>query len=60
MLPNVFLLDEIDYNAWIDKVDSTWGGAIPATIIFNNNNKLFLEKELTFNELKTHIIKSIH
>ena len=29
----VLLLDEPDYNSWIDKVDSTWSGAIPATII---------------------------
>lgn len=60
MLPDVYLLDEIDYNAWIDKVDSSWGGAIPATIIIDNNNKIFLEKELTFSELKSHITKSIH
>ena len=30
---DVLLLDEIDYNSWIDKVDKTWTGAIPATLI---------------------------
>jgi len=29
----VLLLDNIDYNSWIDKVDENWSGAIPATII---------------------------
>jgi thiol-disulfide isomerase/thioredoxin len=31
----VVLLDEIDYNAWVDLVDPTWGGAIPFTLIVN-------------------------
>lgn len=50
----VVLLDEPDYNSWINKVDTTWGGAIPATLIINNKRKVhrFFEKELTFNELQ--------
>jgi thiol-disulfide isomerase/thioredoxin len=32
----VFLLDETDYNSWIDKVDTSWGGAIPATLFIKN------------------------
>ena len=28
---DVLLLDDIDYNSWIDKVDKSWSGAIPAT-----------------------------
>lgn len=60
LLPYVYLLDETDYNKWIDMVDTTWSGAIPATLIINRNEKIFLEKELTFNELKSHITKLIH
>ena len=58
---SVYLLDEPDYNFWIDKVDSTWGGAIPATLIYNHalNKRTFYEKEFTLIELektlKTHI-----
>ena len=33
----VALMMDVDYNSWIDKVDSSWQGDIPATLIFNNN-----------------------
>lgn len=51
---NVYLLDEPDYNAWIDKVDTRWGGAIPATVIYNasTNRRDFYEKEFTSEELE--------
>jgi hypothetical protein len=50
----VLLLDEIDYNAWIDKVDKAWSGAIPATLILNTKTKQrkFLERELKEGELE--------
>jgi thiol-disulfide isomerase/thioredoxin len=53
----VLLLDEIDYNSWIDKVDKSWSGAIPATLIFNpiNGKRQFIEKELKEGELE-HLI----
>ncbi len=28
-------------NAWIDKVDSRWSGAIPATVVYRNDDQLF-------------------
>ena len=31
----VVLLDEPDYNAWIDEIDKEWSGTIPATLIVN-------------------------
>lgn len=48
------LLDEIDGNSWIDKVDPTWGGAIPATIIINpkTGHRKFIEKELKDGDLE--------
>jgi thiol-disulfide isomerase/thioredoxin len=50
----VLLLDEIDYNSWIDKVDKNWSGAIPATLIFNpkTGQRKFVEKELKEGELE--------
>ncbi len=53
----VLLLDEIDYNSWIDKVDPSWSGAIPATLIINpsNGKRKFLEKELNEGELNSLI-----
>lgn len=53
----VKLLDETDFNAFIDKVDARWSGAIPATIIINDRTKsrAFLEKELLEGELEEQI-----
>jgi thiol-disulfide isomerase/thioredoxin len=33
------LMTDLDYNSWIDKVDGSWQGDIPATLIFNNMKK---------------------
>ena len=43
----VLLLDEPDYNSWIDKVSSAWSGALPATVILSKDKKLFFEKEFS-------------
>jgi thiol-disulfide isomerase/thioredoxin len=50
----VLLLDEIDYNTWIDKVDKSWSGAIPATLIINSTTgkRKFVEKELQEGDLE--------
>lgn len=50
----VLLLDETDYNAFIDKIDPRWSGAIPATIIIDkkNNKRYFYERAFKENELK--------
>jgi len=54
----VLLLDEVDYNAWIDKVDKNWTGAIPATLIFDpqTGKRKFVEKELKEGELEALIV----
>jgi thiol-disulfide isomerase/thioredoxin len=58
-LPNqtVWLLDDPDYNLWIDKVDPSWGGSIPATLVFNNKLKYkgFYEKELDLAMLNNYL-----
>ena len=50
----IILLDEIDYNSWIDQVSTDWTGTIPATIIIGPRavSKKFLEGELTVSELE--------
>ncbi|MFD1754960.1 TlpA family protein disulfide reductase [Rufibacter sediminis] len=53
----VFLLDEPDQNAWIDLVDPSWSGAIPATLFVNNARKqrLFVEKPITLAQLQDYM-----
>jgi thiol-disulfide isomerase/thioredoxin len=50
----VLLLDEQDPNSWIDKIDSNWSGALPATIIINQKTgrRIFVEKELHEGDLE--------
>ena len=58
--PEVLLLDEIDYNSWIDKVDPSWSGAIPATLVINHQTgkRKFIEGELKEGEIEV-IIKEL-
>jgi len=53
----VFLIDNVDYNFWIDKVDETWTGTIPATLIVHGKSgkRKFYEKEFKGEELEMAI-----
>lgn len=52
----VYLLDDVDYNKWIDKVDTSWSGAIPASLfIKSDGTRSFHEGEVTEMELKSLI-----
>lgn len=53
----VLLLDEVNGNYFIPKVSEQWSGAIPATLIVNNQKKAnhFFEKKLNYEFLKTEI-----
>jgi len=55
----VLLLDDGDANSWIPKVSENWSGAIPATLIYNKNVRLFYERSFTFEELQHEIDKFI-
>lgn len=51
----VIALDDVDMNTWIPKVDETWSGSLPATIIYKNDERKFYEKSLTYEELETEV-----
>lgn len=53
----VVILDDPDFNSWIDKVDESWGGGIPASLIYSPKSRNFYEQSFHFKELDT-IIKS--
>jgi thiol-disulfide isomerase/thioredoxin len=57
MTRSVVLLSDPDANNWIEKVDPSWSGAIPATYIYQNDRKAFYENALSFEELES-IVKS--
>lgn len=55
----VKVMTNLDYNSWIDKVDSGWQGNIPVTLFFNNAKKrrYFHPSEVTEKELRDLITK---
>lgn len=55
-LPPVIALADDKYNTWIDRVDPEWGGAIPVTIIYRNDERIFhAEKFDSYDELKSTV-----
>ena len=53
----VIALDDVDMNTWIPKVDESWSGSIPATIIYKNDNRKFYEQSFTYEELEKEVKK---
>ena len=55
----VVLLNESDPNTWIDKLDPKWSGALPFTLIVNQQTKrrLTFEQELSLAELTAAVRK---
>jgi thiol-disulfide isomerase/thioredoxin len=51
----IYLIDEPDYNSWIDKVSSQWSGAIPATLISNGIRHEFYEQSFDYQSLSERI-----
>ena len=55
----VVLLDDPDANAWIDAVDRSWSGAIPATLVYNRSLRQFYEQSFhSYSELES-IVKPL-
>jgi len=52
----VFLLNESDQQAYIERIDKKWSGAIPATLFVNKKSRQFYEKEFTEPELKNTLL----
>lgn len=51
--PQVIALTDSRYAEWIDKVDPTWEGSIPATIIYNQRARKFVEQQFaSYEELE--------
>ena len=50
--PEVIHLTEVNANDWIDRVDPSWSGAIPATLVYKGDDRDFYERKLNYEELK--------
>lgn len=52
---DVILLNDPDQNRWIDKVDPSWSGEIPFTVIYNRSTRETHAKAFTLQELESII-----
>ncbi len=53
----VVVLEDNRSNYWIDDIDPTWSGAIPATLVYRGNQRAFLEKTFHHVEELNEIVK---
>jgi thiol-disulfide isomerase/thioredoxin len=54
----IVLLSDSKTNSWIDKVDSSWSGAIPITLFIKGDEKQFYEKDYhNIEELENDLLK---
>ncbi|MFO7656140.1 MAG: TlpA family protein disulfide reductase [Bacteroidales bacterium] len=47
----ILVLDDVNSNHWIPRVDPGWNGNIPATLIYNKNYREFFPHLLTYDDL---------
>ena len=47
----VFMLNEPDPEVYINRIDSSWSGALPATLMLKDRKRKFFEKDFTYSEL---------
>src|SRR6056297_3061004 len=53
----VYLMTDLDYDSWIERVDPSWSGAIPATLIYNRSDRIFFEQEFEKDALFSQLNK---
>ncbi len=56
----VIMLDDPFSNRWIPKVSEKWSGAIPATVFYNQEERHFFGKELTYNQLEEIVLSLLN
>ncbi|NHN24348.1 TlpA family protein disulfide reductase [Flavobacterium jejuense] len=60
LVSDVIHLNDPDANSWIEKVNKGWSGAIPATIIYKNDDAAFYEQSFTYEELEKELLKMLN
>ena len=56
----VLVLNDPDANKWIDSVDPSWSGSIPATLIYHGSDRTFHEGAYTYEYLKRIVEQKIN
>lgn len=53
-------LHDPDADAWISKVDQSWSGALPTTVIYTKGKRKFYERSFTYEELENEVKQFIN
>jgi len=51
----VVLLDDVNEDFWIKAIDSSWSGALPATIIYSEKGRAFYDQSFDYEKLETEL-----
>jgi len=51
----VVLLNDVNEDFWIKAIDSSWSGALPATIIYSEKGRAFYEQSFDYEKLETEL-----
>ncbi|WP_343330379.1 TlpA disulfide reductase family protein [Polaribacter staleyi] len=51
----VVLLNDVNEDVWIKAIDTTWSGALPATLIYNAKSRKFYEESFDYEKLETEL-----
>jgi len=54
---NVLVLEDNRSNFWIDDIDKTWSGSIPATLVFKGKERAFFERTFQHVDELSDIVK---
>ncbi|MCL7753520.1 TlpA family protein disulfide reductase [Polaribacter sp. Z022] len=52
---NVIVLNDVNEDVWIKDIDSTWSGALPATLIYSKKGRKFFEQSFEYEELEKEL-----
>ncbi len=53
---NIVFLNDVNEDVWIRAIDSTWSGAIPATLIYNAKQRKFYKQSFDYETLENEIL----
>lgn len=59
LTPEILVLNDPRENEWIPKVDASWSGALPATLIYHKSQRDFYEHSFTKESLFKEVTKFI-
>ena len=57
---DVVLLDDVNEDIWIQAIDKTWSGAIPATLIYHKNQRKFYEQTFDYQTLENQLMQFLN